>query len=130
LLGIVFLAFELRQNNDLMEADARFNRLSISRDAWQSIADNGELTELMVRARNGEELTDVESRRNFADEMRFLVNMEWMFREMPPNSPERQYVKQNIVASLSDPFFHSVWDDRKSYFDSEFVDWVEEILAK
>ena len=59
----MFLAIELQQNNELMEADARFNRLMISRDAWDQTATDGDLTELRVRARRGEPLTEVERER-------------------------------------------------------------------
>jgi hypothetical protein len=43
LIGVVFVALEIRQNNDLMAAEARFNKVSVSRDAWQAIAENGDL---------------------------------------------------------------------------------------
>ena len=33
LLGILLLAYELNQNNQLMEAEARFNQLSASKEA-------------------------------------------------------------------------------------------------
>ncbi len=57
----------------------------------------------MVRARN-EELTDAESRRVVANEMRFLVNMEWMFREMPANSPGREADRQGswFISTIRD----------------------------
>ena len=45
LAGIALLVVELNQNNDLMEAEARFNRLMLSRDGWDSLAENGELAE-------------------------------------------------------------------------------------
>jgi hypothetical protein len=84
----------------------------------------------MIRARNGEELTDAEAMRARANVMRFLVNMEWMFREMPTSSPERRYVKQNVLANKSNPFLRRVWDDRSAYFDPEFVGWVEKIFSE
>ena len=58
--GIVFLAFELRQNNELMEAEARFNRLTVSREAYNILSTNGELAEIIVKANNNESLTEVE----------------------------------------------------------------------
>ena len=33
--GILLLAYELRQNNDLMEAEARLNRTNMAIDAWR-----------------------------------------------------------------------------------------------
>ena len=37
--GIVFLGFELRQNYELMAAEARATRLSIQAAIWNSLAD-------------------------------------------------------------------------------------------
>jgi hypothetical protein len=50
--GIVFLGLELRQNNELMEAEARFNRLSLSREASniQFIKRRGSFSEEFVRS--------------------------------------------------------------------------------
>ena len=87
ILGIIFLVVELRQSNELMEADARFNRLTRSADAWQSMAENGDLTELQVRSENGEVLSEVEQRRVDAARMRFLMNLEWHYGDHKhPNS--------------------------------------------
>jgi hypothetical protein len=126
--GIIFLVVELRQGNELMEADARFNRLTLGRDAWQSIAENGDLTELQVRSDNGEVLSEVEQRRVDAATMRFLINLEWQYREMPPDSPERNYGEQLIKGNAHSPSFKRVWSSRKHYFDSGFVDWVDSLV--
>ena len=40
LAGIVFLGVELSQNNELMESQARFNRLEVARSAPQGILDH------------------------------------------------------------------------------------------
>jgi hypothetical protein len=126
--GIIFLVVELRQGNELMEADARFNRLTRSADAWQSIAENGDLTELQVRSENGEVLSEVEQRRVDAAAMRFLMNLEWHYGEFPPDSPERNYLEQIIKVNADKPSFKRVWSSRKAYFDSGFVDWVDSLV--
>ena len=129
--GIVFLGFELQQNNELMEAQARYNRLSLSRDAWDKMAENGELEEIKFRSRNGESLTEVERIRVDASMTRFLVNMEWMYRELPADSSERNYVRINILSNIHNPTFHRVWGARMNMFDPEFVNWIEsDVLGK
>lgn len=70
--GILLLAYELQQNNALMEAQGRFNRLSIVNAAWGSWAEDADLTELRVRAGKGEILSEVEQRRVEAAVMRIL----------------------------------------------------------
>jgi len=125
--GIIFLGVELRQNNELMAAEARFNRVMMSNEGWRSLAENGDLTELRVRAWNNEALTEAEQIRVDAAAMRVLVNMEWMYRELPADSPERNYMRDQLRSSFSrGPTTGSVWEERKAAFDPGFVQWMDE----
>ena len=130
LIGVVFIALEIRQNNDLMAAEARFNKVSVSREAWQAIAENGDYAGLLVRSHRGEELSETDEYRVTASMMRYLVNMDWMYRELPADSPERNYMQQSLISSSTNPLFLRVWADRKIWFSPAFVEMVEkEILA-
>jgi hypothetical protein len=124
--GIVFLAYELRQNNELMEAEARFNRLTVSADAYNVTSTNGELAEIIVKATNNESLTEVEFYRFRSSEMRMLVNMEWTFREMPADSPERMYAKRVMMTAMSSKLRRQIFLDNVDRFDPSFVSWVED----
>ena len=84
--GILLLAYELRQNNELMEADARLNRVVMSIDAWRSTAENVDLAELREREKSGEELSNGERRRVDASVMSILVIVDWTFAELPEES--------------------------------------------
>jgi hypothetical protein len=128
--GIVFLGFELRQNNELMEAEARFNRVTVSTEAYNITSTNGELAEIMVKANNNESLTEVEQYRYLSSQMRFLINMEWIFREMPVDSPERKYAERQIMSVMSYKLKRETFLDRSYQLDASFVSWVEDnILA-
>jgi len=130
LIGVVFVAFEIRQNNDLMAAEARFNKVSVSRDAWQAMAENGDYADVLVRARRGEELSETDEFRANASMMRYFVNMDWLYRELPKDSPEWNYMQQSLIVASANPLFLRVWAARKNYFSPAFVEWVEkEILA-
>ena len=130
LFGVVFVALEIRQNNDLMAAEARFNKASVSREAWQAVAENGDYADLLVRARRGEELSETDEYRATAHMMRYLINMEWMYRELPADSPERNYMQQSLISSSTNPQFLRVWADGKIWFSPAFVEMVEkEILT-
>jgi len=130
LIGVVFVAFEIRQNNDLMAAEARFNKVSLSRDAWQTMAENAEYADLLVRARRGDELSEVDEFRVTASNMRYLVNQEWLYRELPVDSPEWHYMRQGLIGASKNPAFLRVWAARKTHFSPEFVEWVDkEVLA-
>ena len=55
--GMLFLAVELRQNNELMTDEAERSRAESMRESWALLADNDELAVIMVKERNGEQLT-------------------------------------------------------------------------
>ena len=127
--GIIFLGIELRQNNELLEAEARFNRMRMSWDGWQSLAEIRDLTELIFRVENGETLAGAEQKRVDAVTMRILIGMEWSYRELPPDSPERLYMRDALQGVLSGTGIGAdlrVWESKKSRFDPVFVQWVEE----
>jgi hypothetical protein len=125
--GIIFFAVELRQNNELLEAEARFNRLQLSWDGWQSLAENGDLADLMVAASNGDTLAGSGQVRVDAVTMRILIAMEWGYRELPPESPERLYMRDELKVLFSGIGAGlRVWESRKSGFDPNFVQWVED----
>jgi len=101
--------------------------MRMSWDGWQSLAENRDLTELTVRAINGETLAVAEQVRVDAVMMRILVGMEWLYRELPPDSPERFYMRDallEVFAGIGADL--RVWNRRKTSFDPSFVQWVEE----
>lgn len=124
--GIIFLAIELQQNNELMEAEARFNRLSISKEAYNIQSTNGELAAIIVKANNNELLSDVDTFRFDASMMRFFINMEWIFREMEVDSPERKYAEQQLRQALSHGLRRQIFLNRSDSFDPNFVRWIED----
>ena len=120
------MAIELRQNNELMEAEARFNRASVSREAFNIQSTNRELAEIMVKADNNEPLTEVELFRFESSQMRLLINMEWIYRELPANSPERTYVERVMESALSHKLRRQIFLENIDRFDPEFVIWIED----
>jgi hypothetical protein len=126
LIGIFFLAIELRQNNELMEAEARFNRVSASAEAYNIQCTNGELAEIHVKVNKSQPLTDVELYRFESSLMRFLINMEWIFREMPEDSTDRKYAERRLASALSNNLRRSIYLKRIDDFDPDFVSWIED----
>ena len=130
LAGILILAYELRQNNELMAAEARQVRTSMVVDSWRFTAEHGDLAEVRGRERNGEEITDVERQRVDAYVMSVYVMLDWTFQELSANSPEMNQVREvqsNNFANRSE--YRRVWEDRKNSFRPEFVQWMEENVA-
>lgn len=131
LLGLLFLAYELNQNNELMEAEARLNRTILTIDAWRATSENPELTELREKERRGEPLSSAETRQIDAAVMAVFVTIEWAFGELARESSEvnqiREVQRHNFANS---PEYNRVWQSRKRSFDPEFVQWMEENVVR
>lgn len=125
--GIVFLAFELRQNNEHMAAQGRFNRVSLVAQQFRTLAEDSDLTELRVQAGNGKQLSEVEQRRVDAALMATFVILQWEFEELPEDSAEianmREVMHRNFA---NDATYLNIWNDRKGAFNPEFVQWMED----
>lgn len=124
--GILLLAYELRQNNELMEAEARLHRTNMTIEAWRFTAENAELTELREMEKRGEVLSDADTRRINSAVMAVFVAIEWAFKELPRESTElaqvREVQRHNFANS---PEYRRVWEERKKSFNPEFVQWIE-----
>ncbi len=81
--GIVFLAIELQQNNELMGAEARFNQMAARIESYTLQVTEPELTEILVRDRKGQALTEVEELRVQAYWTRVFSVLEWVHSELP-----------------------------------------------
>ena len=126
LSGILMLAYELRQNNDLMEAEARLNRVNMAIESWRFTAENGDLTELREREKAGEELSGADVRRIDATIMAIFVFLEWTYRELSEESREMTQLREVQRYNFSKgPEYHRVWNERKVSFDPAFVEWMD-----
>ncbi len=124
--GMLLLAYELRQNNELMEAEARLNRVNMVIDAWRFAAENGDVTELREREKAGEELSGADVRRIDATIMAVFVLLEWTYRELSGESRAMAQVRAVQRYNFSNaPEYRRVWNERKASFDPDFVEWME-----
>ena len=119
--GIVFLAVELRQNNELMVAEARFNRLSIQTASITLAVEHPDLAELFVRSQNGGDLTPAEVYRLQSYWRRLFVNMQWTYLEAYDDLPLETWKR-----IFRDAFVQDHWQNRKTDFVPEFVEFIDE----
>jgi hypothetical protein len=127
ILGIFFLAYEIGQNNELMEAEARLNRTVLAIDAWRATSENPELTELREKEKRGEPLNSAEIRQIDAAVMAIFVTIEWAFGELPRDSSEVNQIREVQRYNFANrPEYDRVWQLRKQSFDPEFVQWMED----
>ena len=59
-------------------------------------------------------------------QMRFLINMQWIFREMPVDSPERKYAERQMMWAMSHKLRRQIFLDKVDQLDASFVSWVED----
>jgi hypothetical protein len=120
LLGIIFLAIELQQNNALMETRARAEFADRATSTMSLVAANPQLAEIMARPlaelSAGEQL----QRRHFF--LRFMKNLEFLFLESNDIS-ELPIVGWRAGFQDSDNL--QMWELEKQSFKQRFVEFVE-----
>ena len=121
LIGIFFLAFELRQNNDLMAADARFNQYTAMTNSMLAIVENSDISAIFAKTITGEELLPEESIALTVFQRQGLYSRAWIFNELSEDEiPIAQWRR-----GFQDPSLREVWEREKSDFDLEFVQFIE-----
>ena len=121
LLGIVFLAIELRQNNELLAAEARFNRLSVILESATVIVENGDLAEIFWKVEAGQSLTPVEQVRIDYFLRRVFSVMQWTYFELS----ESNYPMERWRAIVGQPIQRAYWLEHKSEFTYEFAEFID-----
>ena len=127
--GIVFLAIEIGQNNELMRAAARDAQNDRIRGYVEQVYTTPGLAEIIVKARNGTPLTDVEDLMLFSRQLRLLRGFEVQYREyakgavddLPLNWKKHFYEGLNRNPPLID-----AWEEARAVLRPDFVQYVEE----
>ena len=110
-----------------MEAEARFNRMSMAVNAWYFNAGTVDLSVLRERARNSEPLDGAEQRRVDGAMMALFVMLEWTFQELGSDSSAMNQVREVQRYNFSnDVSYRRVWEARKPSFDPAFTQWMQE----
>ena len=127
LAGIVFLSLELRQNNEQLTAQSRFNYYQNRIAEYWSIAENGELAELMHRATSGEELLPFEMARVTNRMYALITGWEYEFGEMERGRLlEEEFnveAKRRVYRSL--PALEPVWNQYKGMAPPRFAEFMD-----
>ena len=81
--GIIFLAVELRQNNELLEAEVSYSKYNVDYERRRRMIENsGGISDISVKNQQGEELTATETYRLGIYLNDLLFNFEWQYEEM------------------------------------------------
>lgn len=125
--GIILLAFELQQNNDLLEAQARASRAQVRIDAYDIGASNSDLVRTGIKEQNGETLTEYD-RAILQSAARAMLTRwqyaygEWQAGLLGDDDVPVEDWKRAFNGGLS---AQQVWQEQGS-FQGDFVRWMNE----
>ncbi len=135
--GIVFLGFELRQNNELLEAEARYNHMQARSGVMSQLHQNAGLATIVAKAREHQPLTSAEQTQLDYFYFDMFVAWEWEYREGEEGSLEvpiwayresfRNLPGTEIPIS---PGQAEAWEKHRPAFSADFVEFMDqEVLA-
>jgi hypothetical protein len=122
IVGIGILVLEIQQNNALMAAEARFNRLAIQTESITLAVVHPDLAELQVRSSDGGELTPVEHHRLAGFWSRVFQNMQWTYLEAYDDIPLEGW----RGTFRTNKFVQEFWKSRKRAYRPEFAQFIDE----
>jgi len=132
--GIIFLGVELRQNNILMEAEARLSQYENARQFAVNLSVTPSLAEVLAKVSQGEELTEAEDIQVYGLGLSVLRAFQFNFREWR----ERPSGQIDIDAEGMRVLFHAnrldynlakTWQFARTQFDPDFVEFFEESVV-
>lgn len=125
--SLIFVGISIQQNNSLMAAEARFNRLAVANENNDLIIGSAEIAEIYFKDRNNEELTALEQFRLDTVAQRLMLVMEWSFLEIPRSELPIDRWRRSVQAS---PARQALYWRNKGSYNPEFEQWFEETILK
>jgi hypothetical protein len=124
ILGIVFLAVELSQNNEELASQTRANIYQMRADLQTDYINNvGGIADIYTKLQSGEALSVTESNRLNSRRAHVLRTLEYMFHEDEAGTvAEAGFVE---VMFRADPGLVDAWDRNRNDRNLEFVQFVE-----
>ncbi len=136
--GIVLLAFELQQNNELLRAEADYNYLQQRLESRRRTISDPEFAQFWLKAKNNESLTEVDRLRLTVHIEETILIWQWEYgQHVDGNRTEDQSViaERYRVAfpNQGDAFeeaFLGAWPSFRNTLRADFVEWMEENVVK
>jgi len=129
--GIVFLAIELRQNNELLGVQIRSGILDRQTAAPDLILQNPELWPLLDKEEDS--LTHPERQALLMLGTRMLYSYDAAFSEVVIMTRDETALRQRLRAAWRDPWQHRsvsiAWSGYKDRADPDFVTWMEQYIV-
>ncbi len=126
--GIVFLGVELRQNNELLVAQASFARFSIERERRERVMESPEYADLVIKARSDAPLSESERLRMTVASSDILDAWIWQFRELQAGRLPDGYIDLRAWRNLWDntPGLRELYQADRAELGPEFIRFVDE----
>ena len=102
--SLIFVAFEIRQNNDLMEAQTAITQLELTTKIPEAIYLNRDLARILDKLRQEEVLTSVEHLQSMALAEHVLRGMLWEYEEALAGRSEIDADQLRAIVQSDDPF--------------------------
>ena len=135
LVGIFFLAFELRQNNDLLQAQARETKLERRTGFNLTVASTPALARITAKLDQGQELTPTEMVQQEAYNRAILASFEWQFNEyrrgrLGFDDLEIGSWRVAFQETGNTRLMGETWLEWKNQASQEFADFMEEFVIR
>jgi len=127
--GIVFLAVELRQNNELLQAQSRADSNDRIIGTAVAVYENTDLARAVAKARMGQELSEAEGMLLYAHDVRRIRSFEAGFQEFQRGATESIDVplwRAGFRSGVFDRSLLETWEQSKGVFRPDFVEWMEQ----
>ena len=127
--GILFLAIELRQNNEHLAAQSSFAQFSIERERRSREMNNPDgFTELIVKSKSDTPLTDAENIRIRAMLNDYLDSWRWQFREFQAGRLPSLYIDLELWRDIyaANSRLRDQFERDRVELGPEFVQFMED----
>ena len=131
-VGILLLVYELNQNRDMMEAQTRHEIAQSIVEQLGEIASNGDLADLLRRARCGSLESEVDKERFFShvnSRLRYWEDAHFQYRRGLYDAEEFSTQREAWRAYIHPSATQEAWNRMKLSFSSEFVREIDILIA-
>jgi len=133
LAGIIFLIFEIQQNTVVAEMQAADDYLASTSELNIAVSQSAELAELLVKSRNGDELTEAEGvrvRLIHANLLRSWSRLYFLHERGVFDDSLWNIQRSDMRRNLESPDIVSYWESRRDQFDPGLNALIEGFLPE
>ena len=129
--GIVFLGLELRQNNQFLGAESRYNLLQNRQNVHLMVIQDDDVADLLVKARTEQELTETENEQLRWYYVLMLASWDYDYQQYRDGLVDEDVVptRQWVRSFKEDRRFFRFWQDTKEDYSADFVAWMDENIV-